>query len=225
MSTRASSDATSVRASILVVDDHPIIRRGLAKLIAEEADLDICEGADNVEDAFEQVKYLHPTLVLIDIALRDSNGLDLIAQIRAYDPTIKTLVWSTFDEKIYAERVLHAGAMGYVNKQEPLETVITAIHRVLNDEVYLSPRMANRVLQRLGNGRALDQDPITALSDREIEVFRMIGQGMTTQLFARKLTVKPKTIEAYREKIKAKLALKYAAELNCRAVQWVLQNG
>ena len=225
MSTSTPTRTTVDKYRVLVVDDHPIVRQGLARLIGRESDIEICEGADNVEDAMRQVKELRPDLVVVDMSLKGSHGIELIGQLKAYDGRIKTLVWSMFDEKVYAERALRAGAMGYVNKQEPIKTVIAAIRQVLLNDVYLSPSMTNRVLQRLGGGKSLDDDPVAALSNREIEVFRMVGQGMATHHIAQKLGVRPKTIEAHREKIKAKLNLKNAAELNCRAAQWALENG
>ena len=182
--------------------------------------MEICEGADNVEDAIRQIQALRPDLVVVNMSLKASHGIELIARIKALDPQIKTLVWSMFDEKVYAERALQAGALGYVNKQEPIETLVGAIRQVLLGEVFLSPSMTNRILQRLGSGKSLEADPVASLSDREIEVFRMVGQGMTTQSISGKLGVRPKTVEAHREKIKAKLNLEErgGVELPCRSV-------
>lgn len=225
MATNMQNHVQLAKYKVLIVDDHPIVRQGLARLIEREPDIAVSEGADNVADAFEEVKALQPDLVLVDISLKGSHGIELISQIKAYNDRIKTIVWSMFDEKVYAERALRAGARGYVNKQESIETVVAAIRQVLRDDVYLSPRMTNRILQRLGAGNTAETDPVASLSDREIEVFRMIGEGMTTQAIARKLGLRPKTIESHREKIKIKLNLKNAAELNCRAVQWMLENG
>ncbi len=225
MSVATKARAPVARYKVLIVDDHPIIREGLTRLVSQEPDIEICDGGDNVEDALRNVKALRPDLVVVDMSLKGSHGIELISQLKAFDAEIKTLVWSMFDEKIYAERALRAGAMGYVNKQEPIKTVVEAIRHVLNNDVYLSPTMTNRVLQRLGSGKSLEDDPVGSLSNREVEVFRMVGQGLTTQQIAESLGVRPKTIEAHREKIKAKLNLKNAAELNCHAVQWVLENG
>ncbi len=210
---------------VLIVDDHPVVRDGLARLIRRESDIEVYEGSDNVDEALEQVKTLQPDLVVVDMALRGSHGMQLLSQIKALSNGTKTLVWSTFDEKMFAERAIRAGAMGYVNKQEPLEIILRAIRQVLRGEVYLSLRMTKIMLQRLGSGRLTDEDPLATLSNREIEVFRMVGQGITTRQIARQLGVKPKTVEANREKIKSKLGLKNAAELTRSAVQWVLENG
>ena len=211
------------KQKILIVDDHPIIRQGLARLIDSEADIEVCGGAESVVEALEQVKTLRPDLVVVNISLKDSSGIEVISRLRELDPEVKTLVWSVYDEKAYAERALRAGAQGYVNKQEPIHEMVGAIRRVLQGEIHLSARMTNQLLQRLG-GDGFEQDPVAGLSDREMEVFRMIGRGMTTQQIAGKLGIKPKTVETHREKVKAKLNLRNSAELNQRAVQWMLEN-
>ncbi len=210
---------------VLIVDDHPVVREGLARLIKQESDIEVYQGCDNAEDALKQVKALQPDLVIVDMALRSSHGMQLLSQIKGLGNGAKTLVWSTFDERMFAERAIRAGAMGYVNKQEPLEIILRAIRQVLRGEVYLSLKMTKIMLQRLGSGKLADEDPLASLSNREIEVFRMVGQGITTRQIARQLGVKPKTVEANREKIKTKLNLKNAAELTRSAVQWVLENG
>ena len=220
----ASLDRVMTTHKILIVDDHPIIRQGLMRIIAQEADLEVFEGADNVTDAFQQVQEIRPDMVLVDISLKDSHGIELISQIKEFDERIKMLVWSMFDEKIYAERTIRAGAMGYICKQEPISNVLEAIRNILQGNMYLSPHMTNHILRRMAGGE-VGRDPIAALSNREIEVFQMLGRGMTTKSIAKKLGVSPKTIEAHRERIKTKLNLKNASELNCQAVQWVLENG
>ncbi len=208
---------------ILVVDDHPIVRKGLAQLIAHEPDIEMVGGADNVVDALRQVADLHPDLVVVDMSLKDSHGLELLAQIKAQFVDVRTLVWSMFEEKIYAERALRAGAMGYVNKQESNSQLLAAIRQVLAGELYLSSQMTRTLLRRVRGGDLLAEDPVQTLSNRELEVFEMIGNAMTTQQIARKLKLSPKTVEAHREKIKSKFKLANAAELNRRAVQWVLE--
>jgi DNA-binding NarL/FixJ family response regulator len=212
------------KCKVLIVDDHPIIRQGLARMIAQEPDITVCGGADNVADAMEQVRSEHPDVVVVDMSLKDSYGIDLISQVKAFDERIRLIVWSMFDDKIFAERALRAGAMGYVNKRESVASVVDGIRQVMRGEVYLCARMTSRLLHRLAGDQSIGQDPVAELTDREVEVFHMIGQGMTTQEIGRKLGLKPKTIESHRENIKAKLSLKNAAELNCRAVQWVMEN-
>lgn len=211
-------------ARVLIVDDHPVVRRGLAELINDETDLEVCGEASDGPDALRQVEAKHPDVVVVDISLQAGNGIELIQQIKDRDERIKTLVSSMHDESLFAERALRAGAMGYVNKQEPTEKVIDAIREVLNGQVYLSARMANRLLQSVVGGETLEQDPIGSLSNRELEVFELIGQGMTTKKIAGRLHLSPKTIETHREKIKTKLNLSNSTELSRRAVQWVLEN-
>ncbi len=223
MTTQATRQSRNGKRRILIVDDHPIVRQGLAQLIAHESDIEVCGDADSVTDALREADSLRPDLVVVDISLKDSHGMELITRLRENHRETKMLVWSMFDEMVFAERVLRAGAMGYINKQESVEKVVDAIRHVLRGEIYLSPRMTNHVLARLGRGESVQQDPINGLTDRELEVFEMIGQGTTTQQIARKLGLSPKTIETHREKIKAKLNLRNAAELSRRAVQWVLE--
>jgi DNA-binding NarL/FixJ family response regulator len=210
---------------LMIVDDHPIVRRGLAELLARELDFEVREGPDNVADATKEIESFGPDLVVVDMSLNNSSGIELIAQVKASNPAVKTIVWSMFDEKVFAERALQAGALGYVNKREPIENMVYAVRQVLQGNIYLSPQMTTRLLHRACGGRAGDGDPIQTLSNRELEVFQMLGNGMTTKQIGRKLTLSPKTIEAHRENIKTKLDLRNAAELNRRAVQWVLENG
>jgi DNA-binding NarL/FixJ family response regulator len=211
---------------VLLVDDHPLVRRGIADVIAREADLEPCGEAADVHEALRELERTHPDLVLLDLTLRSGHGLELIEKIKSRDPRVKMLVSSMHDETLFAERVLQAGAMGYVTKQEPPETLLIAIRQVLRGEVYLSPRMTSRLLHRMAGGNAPPTgDPVETLSNREIEVYEMIGQGMTIQQIAARLHLSPKTIETHREKIKQKLCLKSSTELNRRAVQWVLERG
>jgi DNA-binding NarL/FixJ family response regulator len=210
---------------ILIVDDHPIVRKGLAELIAPEPDLDICGEAEDVAGALEQVRALRPDLAVIDISLNDSHGLDLIARIKASYPEVKMLVWSMFEENVFAERALRTGAMGYITKRQSIDKVVDVIRQVLRGEMYLSPEMTRLFLQRAGGGEPPEEDPVCRLTDRELEVLRMIGNGMTTQKIAHQLGLSPKTVESHREKIKTKLDLHDAAQLTQRAVQWVLENG
>ncbi len=223
MSENAPAAMKAGKRQILIVDDHPIVRQGLAKLIAQEPDIEICDNAEDVDEALEQVKATRPDLVVIDIALKSSFGIELIPQIREFDKRIKILVWSMFGETLYAERVLRAGAAGYINKQEAIEKVIDAIRQVLNGEIYLSPRMTSRLLGRLGPDTPSQQDPVATLSNRELAVLEMVGQGMTTKQISMRLQISVKTVDGYRENIKKKLNLGNSAELSQRAVQWVLE--
>lgn len=213
------------RKRLLIVDDHPIVRRGLGELLGRELDLEIRDGADNVADAMKDVETFLPDLVVVDMSLNDGSGIEVITQIKARYADIKTLAWSMFDEKVFAERALQAGAMGYVNKKEPIESMVHAVRQVLEGDIYLSPEMTSRLLHRACGTGAPEGDPIKRLTNRELQVFQMLGNGMTTKQIGRKLALSPKTIEAHRENIKTKLDLKNAAELSRHAVQWVLQNG
>jgi DNA-binding NarL/FixJ family response regulator len=210
---------------VMIVDDHPIIREGLAQFLARDPDIEICGGTDNAADALRQIEDLCPHLVVVDITLKDSHGLGLIADIHSRYKDVRTLVWSMFDEKAFAERALRAGAMGYVNKKEPIESVVEAVRVVLRGEICLSPQMTASLLRRIGKGEPLEEDPVRTMTNRQMQVFTMIGNGMTTKQIARKLNLSPKTVEAHRENIKEKLNLANAAELSCRAVQWVMENG
>jgi len=213
------------RYKVLLVDDHPLVRRGLADLIGREPDLEICGEAADVTEALQEIDRAKPDVVVVDLTLKSGHGIDLIEKIRARDDQIRMLVSSMHDEMLFAERVLRAGAMGYVSKQEPPETLLGAVRQVLRGEVYLSVRMTSRLLHRaLGSGLP-QESPLQSLSNRELEVFEMIGQGLTTLQIARRLELSRKTIETHREKIKQKLNLKNGAELSRRAVQWVLERG
>jgi len=194
-------------------------------LMAHEPDIEVCGGAVNVDEALRKVEELRPDLVIVDISLEGSNGIQLIHELRARGDNIKTIVWSMFDEMVYAERALRAGTMGYVNKQEPTANVVEAIRHVLGGEVYLSPKLAKYLVHRVGGAQSLEEDPVRGLSNREMEVFQMIGHGMTTQEIARRLGLSGKTIETHRERIKVKLKIRNAAELSRKAVVWVLENG
>jgi DNA-binding NarL/FixJ family response regulator len=206
---------------VLIVDDHPVVRLGLAEMINREADLTVCGEAAEVTEAMRKMEASHPDVVIIDISLEGESGIELIEHIRARWPSVKMLVSSAHDERVFAGRVLRAGAMGYLSKREALTKIVEALRQVLRGEVYLSPQMATVLLQRVAAGKSLDLDPIEALSNRELQVFEMIGQGLTTQEIARKLQVSPKTVESHREGVKMKLNLRNSAQLTRRAFQWV----
>ncbi|MBI2807513.1 MAG: response regulator transcription factor [Planctomycetes bacterium] len=217
---------TKPKIKILIVDDHPIVREGLAARLGREPDLDVCGEAEDVADALEKVKNCQPDLVIIDLSLKSSQGLDLIKRINASSPSTRTLVSSMFDESLYAERALRAGAQGYVNKQEMSEKIVDAIRQVLDGKIYLSSPMTERLLQRaVGAPPELSKSTTDILSDRELEIFRFIGQGKTTRQIAGDLHLSIKTIETHRENIKSKLNIGNAAELSREAVRWVMENG
>jgi len=210
---------------ILIVDDHPIVRRGLSQVIGDQPDLEVCGEADDPIGAMTLFDETHPDLVIVDISLKQGSGLELIKQIRNRKPDSKVLVASMHSETLFAEPALRAGAMGYINKQQATEHITEAIRQVLAGRIYLSPKMADKLLYRVINSDANgDRSPFGALSGRELEVLQFIGQGLTSRQIADNLHLSPKTVETHRENIKKKLNLSNSAELACRAVQWVLQN-
>jgi DNA-binding NarL/FixJ family response regulator len=215
------------KARLLVVDDHPVMRRGLTQLISELGNMEVCGEAASKEDALRSIADLAPDLAIIDISLGDDNGLDVIKAIKERFPDTKVLVHSMHDEAMFAERVLAAGALGYVGKNETSEVLIQAIRQVLAGEIHLSPRMMKRVIRRAVGVAEGDpgQTPLKSLSNREIQIFEMIGRGLVTKQIANRLQLSVKTIESHRENIKAKLRLANATELTREAVHWVLENG
>ncbi|HXY36872.1 MAG TPA: response regulator transcription factor [Planctomycetaceae bacterium] len=224
MTKRSATDTH--RARILIVDDHPLVRSGLRLLIDCEPDLAVCGEAANVADAMRLLETQRPDLLIVDLSLKDSSGLELIKRIKSRNSDVKMLVSSMFEESLYAERVLSAGALGYVHKQEGMERVIEAIRCVLSGRVWLSSAMSDRMLRRMTASQpAPTQSPVHTLSDRELEVFEQIGRGRSTKDIARQLHLSIKTVETHREKIKAKLGLRSAAELSRAAYQWVSEQG
>lgn len=213
-------------SSILIVDDHPMMRDGLTTQISNEPDLTVCGEADDVAEALRLVSELHPDLVIVDISLKTGHGIDLIKRIRERHAKTKMLVNSMYDESVYAERSLQAGALGYLCKQTARETLITAIRTVLAGKTYLSPEMTDRILKgRVGGMNEPGKNPIESLSNRELEVLTLIGHGKTTGAIANQLHLSVHTIDTYREKLKIRLNLANSAELNRYAAQWVLENG
>lgn len=207
---------------ILIVDDHPMMRQGLAQLLGSETDLTVCGEAETAREAFEKASSLKPDLILVDITLPDKSGLELIKDIHSMQPEILLLVISMHDESLYAERVLRAGGRGYIMKQEGGKRLMEAIRQVLNGQVYVSNNMSAKILE-IFSGRRKDNmsSPVELLSDREFEVFQLIGHGKSTRQIASQIHVSAKTVEAHRVNIKQKLKLQTAPELIRFAVQWV----
>jgi DNA-binding NarL/FixJ family response regulator len=207
---------------VLLVDDHPMMRRGLASLIENEPDLVVCGEADNCQAALKAIQESRPDLVIIDLSLKDSDGLDLVKDMKLRHPKTPALVLSMHDESLYAERAFRAGARGYVAKHEMDETMLAAIRRVLAGERHMSERMRARFADRfLGRGSLEQCSPLAVLSDRELQVFKLIGGGQTTREIAAALHLSIKTIESYREHLKAKLNLESGVALARRAAHWV----
>lgn len=212
--------------SILLVEDHPVMRDGMVAQISNEPDLAICGEAEEANEALRLVQQLHPDLVIVDISLKSGHGIDLVRRIHESDPRQRMLVNSMYDETVYAERALQAGAMGYLSKQSARGTLVPAIRTLLSGRTYLSPEMTERILKsRIGGKVEVGKSPIESLSNRELEVLTLIGQGKTTGAIAKQLHLSVHTIDTYREKLKIKLHLANSAELNRFAAQWVLETG
>lgn len=213
----------SKKCRVLLVDDHPIVRQGLALLIDREPDLAVCGEADGAHSAFHAITTLRPDIVVLDISLSGPDGLDVLKDIRMKTASLPVLILSMHDESIYAERAMRAGANGYIMKQEATEKVLVAIRRILQGEVYLSDRLTSTMLQQYVRGSAsAKKSPLVNLTDRELEVFRLIGEGHGTRQIADELHLSVKTIESYQAHIKEKLALRNARELVQHAIEWTM---
>lgn len=210
------------RKRILLVDDHAVVRFGIAQLINQQNDLVVCGEEEDASRAMSAIESLRPDLVIADISLKDSSGLELMRNIKAQYPGLPVLVVSIHDESIYAEIAFRAGALGYLMKQEALDRILPAIRRVLSGTIYVSDALAAKMLQAQIRGQTdIHQSPVKALSDRELEVFHLLGQWKKTKEIADELHLSVKTIEYYREQIKRKLNLKSAAELTQYSTAWV----
>ena len=214
------------KVKILIVDDYPIIREGLTQLINHEDDLVVCAQAENAHQALLAINRAKPDMAVVDISLKDRSGLELIKDIKAQYPDLAVLALSMYDESLYAERALRAGAKGYIMKAEATENVVKAIRQILAGRIYLSDKMTAKMMNKLA-GHKVDasSSPVDRLSDRELEVFTMLGQGTGTRQIAEKLYLSVKTIETYRAHIKEKLDLADAEELRTYSIQWVSSRG
>jgi len=214
------------RAKILIVDDHPVVRYGLLQMLSNEPDLEVCGEAASAQEALALVDQRKPDVAIVDISLKGTNGIELVKQIHAMRPEARILVSSMHDEKLFAERALRAGANGYINKQVAITEMVGAIRRVLSGKVYLSAPMTERMVERAAR---VDSDAsrsvIQRLSDRELEVFSLLGDGLSTREVAQRLNLSVKTIETHRAQIKRKLGLRNSTELIQRAVEWTLRQG
>ncbi|HSO20705.1 MAG TPA: response regulator transcription factor [Desulfosarcina sp.] len=212
---------TATKKKILIVEDHPIFRWGLSELINQEPDMMVCGEATDVGGAWKAIERLAPDLIIADITLENSDGIDLTKEVGRRGHAVPVLILSMHDQFLYAERALHAGARGYIMKQEAMEKVVTAIRHVLAGKIYLNEQVKDQILFNLADRPAGgSRSPIERLTDRELEVFRMIGKGSSTREIASRLNLSIKTIGTYRERIKEKLNLKHANELVRHAVHW-----
>ena len=209
-------------ARILIVDDHPLVRAGFAQLIGDCPDLEVCGEAGDMAEALRQIEATRPDLAIIDLSLAGGSGLDLIERVHARNQRLLMLVASMHDETLYAERVLAAGARGYINKQEAQDRIILAIRQVLGGKVYLSPAMTERALNGMVDTGAEKRD-IDSLSNRELQVFELIGRGHSASRIAEQLNLSIKTIETHQAHVKKKLGLGSAHELTQRAIRWVME--
>ncbi len=207
---------------IIIVEDHPLMRKGLSLTLEAEMDFTVCGQFADAESALAQVGVLEPDLAVVDISLPGMSGLELIKHLQAQKPDLKVLVVSRHDEALYAERALRAGAKGYIMKLEAADVIVKAARRVLRGGIYVSEEVNERLLMGMATGRReLGESPLELLSDRELEVFEMTGRGLGTRDIAERLHLSLKTVESYRARIKTKLNLSTAAELMQHAVQWV----
>ncbi len=221
METKIQCGVRKAKVRVLLVDDHPVLRKGLAQMINQDPRLAVCGEAEDAPQAIKAIETLLPDLVIMDISLKLGNGIELLKTVKPHFPNLPVLVLSMHDETLYAERSLRAGAMGYLMKDEPAEQVLFAIGRVLAGEIFLSNRMKSRMmLQFAGRNRKAPSSTLEQLTDRELEVFRLIGAGRTTRQIADHLHLSMHTVQAYREFIKAKLKLPNSTQLVQHAVHW-----
>ena len=220
--TKSDSTATPVKTKVFLVDDHPLVREWLTQLIQRENDLAVCGEAEDTHEALEKITATGPDIVVADISLKSTHGLELVKDLQVRYPSLPVLVLSMHDESLYAERVLRAGAKGYITKQEATKKILLAIRQVLSGQIYISETMASRMVHKMVLGRAQEQkSPIERLTDRELEVFQLIGQGQGTRRIAAELHLGIKTVESYRARIKEKLNLDDGTQLLQQAIQWV----
>jgi DNA-binding NarL/FixJ family response regulator len=220
--TRKRRRSTTFENKIFIVDDHPIVRDGLTTIINHEKDFEVCGQADEAREAFKVISELKPDVVISDISLKNSDGLELTKNLKARYPTLPVIALSIHDELTYAERALRAGAQAYLMKEVASENIVTAIRTVLSGEIYVSNTMGKKLLHTLAGSKAdTTIAPIDSLSDRELEIFRLVGQGYKPSKIAQSIHLSVKTVETYRARIKEKLNLADADELLRYAIQWV----
>lgn len=215
------------RRRLLVVDFHPIVCRGFQALLQQQNDLELCGAASTLHEARRLVLDVQPDLVIVELCLPDGNGLELIKELAAMNPALRIMVFSSQEETLFADRAIRSGAHGYLCKTHQPPEILEAIRRVLDDRVYLSEQMTDRMMSRMVGMRSAALEaasPIDTLSDRELEVFEMIGRGVTTRQIAESLQLSRKTVETYRENIKLKLNLRNGPELMQQAVVWVMRS-
>ncbi len=209
------------KKEIVIVDDHPMMRKGLAQTLDNELEFDVVAQFDQAEEAIKNFDDLSPDLMIVDVSLPGMSGLELVKHLISRDPDVKILVVSRHDESLYAERVIRAGAKGYVMKLEAGEVLVKAVRKILKGGIYVSEEVSEKLLMGMAGGKDMSESPIDQLSDRELEVFELTGKGNSTREIAEKLHLSIKTVESYRARIKTKLNLENATELMVHAVKWV----
>jgi DNA-binding NarL/FixJ family response regulator len=214
---------SNTKKRIFIVDDHPIVREGLITIVSHEKDFEVCGEADESREAFKVISKLKPDVVIIDITLKNSDGLELTKNLKSQYPTLPVIVLSIHDEFTYAERALRAGAQAYLMKEVVSDNIVTAIRTVLSGEIYVSNTMGKKLLRKMAAAGKADtiSAPMDSLSDRELEIFRLIGKGHKPSKIAKSMHLSVKTVETYRARIKEKLNLADADELLRYAIQWV----
>jgi DNA-binding NarL/FixJ family response regulator len=214
------SDVATSNCRVVLVEDHPLFRDQLAQLINREPGMSVCGEADNIHAALELIESRRPDVAIVDLTLKGPSGLELIKNLKAREIDIPVLVLSMHDQALYAERVLKSGARGYITKNEASKEVMTALHAVLRGEIYLPPRIAARILENVTTGRKAEIG-IEQLTDRELEVFELIGHGRSTREISNSLHLGMSTVDTYRARIKAKLHLESSSQLSHQAIRWV----
>ncbi len=222
--THSSNPTMATESRILVVDDHPLVRQGIAQFINQEKDMTVCGEASDGHEALSIIEELKPDLVIVDIEMKGLGGMELVSNMKVQYPDIPVLMLSMHDENLYAQRALSAGARGYLMKEEDPEKVVQAIRTILNGDVYASQKATLKILKMVSTANDMGSF-VDRLSNRELEVFRMIGDGYRTRHIASKLILSAKTVESYKARLKQKLLLKDAAELARYAAEWVKSGG
>jgi len=215
-----SSNGVARKRRVFIVDDHPLVRDGLANFINQQADLAVCGEAEDSAGAIAGIESCRPDVALIDISLKNESGLELVKTLQAQFPQIALIVLSMHDEALYAERALHAGARGYVMKRETTKNVLTAIRRVVEGDIYVSDRVVNSMARRMSSRKTSAATPVERLSDRELEIFRLLGQGRTPSQIAEDLRLSLKTVQAYCARAKEKFGVTSLTELLRAAIRW-----
>lgn len=218
--------AQPAKSRVLIVDDHPMVRDWLGILIGKQTDLTVCGEAASAREAMQLVAAQKPDIAIVDLSLEGKSGLELIKDLKALHPNLPILVLSMHDESLYAERVLRAGARGYVAKREATDKVMVAIRRILGGDIYVSDSLSAKIVrQAITGGESVAASPLSRLSDRELEVFQFIGRGKSTRQIAEMLNLDVKTIESYRTRVREKLGWESSRELLQHAIQWVQSGG